>query len=206
MLISLNQLCEDDIASEDRRSEERHDTIYRPCCILCDGKVHLGLIRNQSPGGAQVEVDADLKAGDEVIYFWDYKNSVDARVVWAEDGRIGLIHTADVDPFKHKFPPRSVRVPLKGEATVWFNGVKDTVEVENISLGGMSVVDEGVLDVGTRLTIQFCGIEICDASVRWQGGGRAGIRFAERLNRKSLAKILQHKSLRFDSIDFLQRH
>ncbi len=162
----------------------------------------MGLIRNFSIGGASIEVDADLRIGDTVSYFWEANSCISAKVVWRDGKACGLEHTDEVRKASKAFPSRSVRVPCKAEADCWIGGQRNTALVENISLGGMRVGGLPQLEAGALVTIEFCGLEFHSVQVRWFKDGRAGLRFANRMTREILAQLLLDERFALSNIDF----
>lgn len=186
----------------ERRARARHQTTYRPCCVVGSGKISMGLMRNHSIDGAQIEVDTNVSVGDEISYFWEAETSISARVVWREGKTIGVENLLKASINKETFPPRSVRVPCSAEARCWIRGEIHTAMVENISLGGMRLRGLPPIGVGTHMTIEFCGIELCFAAARWSEGRSVGVRFAERLTRETLAQLLLNEDFGLESIEF----
>lgn len=185
----------------ERRSHRRYPTAYRPGCVIHNNEIYLGLIRNLSKGGAKIDLDHDLRVGDRIAYFWDEQKPVVATVGWTDDGAYGLINEHETELFDDTFGYRSLRVPCAVDAEVWIGGESHLVKVENLSMGGMRVSG---LDAwpGALLTINVCGLELYNASVRWFRKGEAGINFSDRLSRAQLAMLLMNDAVKFDRIHF----
>ncbi|MFU7527668.1 PilZ domain-containing protein [Qipengyuania sp. ASV99] len=188
-----------DVKGQERRAARRFLTAFRPGCIVIDNRIVLGLIRNMSMDGVMIEVDAPLKVGQRVAYFWDENRLVSASVAWSNGNRHGLENETEERVFDCRFSYRSVRVPCTMNAEFWVHGERHLVKMLNLSLGGMRI-RAPQLQIGAPLTIGLCGVELYNASVRWSRQGEAGIRFAERLTLSQLTAILSHESVRFDPL------
>lgn len=202
--VRANEAFGDEVVIEtaDRRALTRQQSTYRPCCVIHRDRISMGLIRNFSPNGACIESDVELNVGDFVRYFWDTTTNIGAKVAWRNCHNYGLEHVEEIVERKFDFPARSVRVPCKAEAQCWVRGESHSVQVDNISLGGMRI--SGLMDVepGALMTVCFCGLEIPSASVRWIDGDTAGVRFATRLTREQLAQIILQKDFMISGIEF----
>ncbi|QIQ87807.1 PilZ domain-containing protein [Erythrobacter sp.] len=176
-------------ASPDRRADRRVVSAFRPGCVLAEGRMLLGIIRNLSAGGVMIELDEPLEPGTRVRYFWDETNVIDAVVAWSEGRRHGLDNAEAARPFDNPFPYRSVRVPCAMRAEIWAQGNRHFATLENLSLGGMRVSGFRA-PRGALLTVRLGAVELAGASVRWSRDGETGIRFAKPLTRDELSRIL----------------
>lgn len=190
------------VVSPERRRSERFQTTYRPCCVVADGRILLGLIRNFSVGGAQIEIDAELEVGTQISYFCEMQALVPGRIAWRNGKSHGIQHFQGQAPARERFPSRSVRVPCQAEAKCWVNGICHSVRLENISLGGLRV--RGLPDFmpGTLATVEFCGLQFELVTIRWSKDESAGLRFSQRLSRETLARLLMDERFGLTSIEF----
>jgi len=173
----------------ERRADRRVVSAFRPGCVLADGRMLLGLIRNLSAGGVMIELEESLEPGTRVRYFWDETNIIDAIVAWSEGRAHGLDNAEVARPFANPFPYRSVRVPCDMRAELFVNGLAHHAALENLSLGGMRVSGFRA-PRGALLTVRLGDVELPNASVRWCRGDETGIRFERPLTRAQLAAVL----------------
>ncbi|KPP85097.1 PilZ domain-containing protein [Erythrobacter sp. HL-111] len=173
----------------ERRADRRVVSAFRPGCVLSNGRMLLGIIRNLSSGGVMIELDEPIEPGTRVRYFWDETNVIDAVVAWVDGRAHGLENAADARPFANPFPYRSVRVPCAMRAEIFAGGMCHFAALENLSLGGMRVSGFKA-PAGVLLTVRLGGVEFAGASVRWSQRDETGIRFAAPLTRAQLARIL----------------
>lgn len=189
------------VAVEDRRSEHRFQTAFRPACVVANGRIALGILRNMSQGGVMIELDVTLEQGDRVAYFWDEQQLVEATVVRVDGNHYGLSNVTGQCVSVNDNAYRSVRVPCAVEADIWVHGEHHRARIANLSLGGMRLVGIDAWK-GAPLTIRFAGVELCNACAVWSHDGEIGIRFENRLTRAQLSAILSHESVRFDEVLF----
>lgn len=178
---------------EERRKLWRFPAAFRPACVMVDGRMLLGTIRNMSRKGVMVELDTPLRPGTKVAYFWDETRLVNATVIWCDENRVGLENEKEERLYDPTYSYRSVRVPCSLEAMVWIKGDSRRVTVLNLSLGGMRIKNAEV-HVGVPLTVRIGGAELYNVAVKWTKKDEAGLRFAERLNRQQLSAILASHS------------
>lgn len=193
---------DEQVVLPERRISERFQTTYRPCCVVADGRIMLGLIRNFSLGGAQIEVDAELEVGAQITYFCELQARVPGKIAWRKGRSHGIQHLEGRAPIQENFPARSVRVPCQVRADCWVNGVCHSVRLENISLGGVRV--RGLPDFmpGTLASVEFCGLQFELVTIRWSKDETAGLRFSQRLSRETLARLLMDERFGLSSIEF----
>jgi len=199
MLTSSNVRLESDPPAlppmVERRSSSRHRATLRPCCIIVDGAASIGLMRNFSSNGAQLEARIDAVVGDEISYYWPVRSCMRARIVWKDGNVFGLEHVAQGSAAKRaRFPSRDLRVPCDVMARCWVAGKPHTVTVENISEGGLCLRDLPKLRHRSQISIEFCGVELSLATVRWQDKGCSGICLAKPFTHKELARLLTDRS------------
>lgn len=186
----------------ERRDGTRHLTSYRPCCVMLGDRVTIGLVRNFSEGGVKLEMDLDCEVGDQISYFWEPSELIRSVVVWRKGRIYGLQHLELFSKNVSAKPVRSVRVPCGAEVECWIGGERHFAEVHNISLGGMRVTELPRCKLGALVALNFCGIEVGSASIRWADGASTGIQFDKRLTREALAQLFLDERLLPKSIEF----
>jgi hypothetical protein len=184
----------------ERRQNERYRSTYLHCCVVADGEMMLGLIRNVSTGGVRIEIEADLEVGTGISYFCETHVLVPGTIVWRSGNSYGVRHLERDASTRGDFPVRSVRVPCRAEARVWVRGACHSVWLDNISLGGVRVTGLPDFRPGTLCTVEFCGLQFELMTIRWSKDGSTGLRFAQRFNRDYLARLLEDKRLALDSV------
>ncbi|MXO90657.1 PilZ domain-containing protein [Pontixanthobacter aquaemixtae] len=176
--------------NQERRAEERVVGVFRLCCLEIAGGNYLGVVRNISTSGAQIQTDLDLSIGDEVAYHWDGIEPVKAHVVWTRSGLIGIQHRSAFSGFERAQPTRAVRVACELDAKLWINGIEKPFSVKNISVTGLGGSCDEILSKGDLLTVSVARRIIDSATVRWCNSGRFGIEFRTPLALQKAMDIL----------------
>lgn len=182
---------------EERRKSSRHRAAFRRCCIVRDGDSALGLMRNFSSNGAQIETDLKVSVGDEISYFWEVRSCERARVVWIKRNVIGLEHVPADAPLKSSpYPKRELRIACEAQAQCMLAGKSVPVTVENISAQGICVRGLPALDRKTRVQIELGGRKLPPAKLCWQSEGSTGFSLSARVSVKDLARLLTDRRVR----------
>ncbi|MXO66127.1 PilZ domain-containing protein [Altericroceibacterium endophyticum] len=183
----------------DRRNEQRHITTYRPCCIEAEGGAYLGIIRNISPGGVQIETTYQPVTGQHLTYFWDGGPAAEAEVAWCADGRLGL---RNITVFHHDaddFPPRAIRIPTDLRADIWIGDDCYNVGVANISQSGLLAYGLPAIPDCGLMSVELENDCFPNASLRWCRDGSAGIKFERPIPLKRLRAILERNAERTEN-------
>ncbi|RKF21869.1 PilZ domain-containing protein [Altericroceibacterium spongiae] len=177
--------------ANERREQPRHVSIYRPCCVQTASGACIGIIRNISESGAQVETPCHAAVGSEITYYWDGGPVIRAEVVWMKNGRLGLRHIAEERQENGQpFPPRAIRIPTDLPAILWQGYRRCTVRVANISQKGVMVTGVPSSMDDTLLTVEVGDMSFANASIRWRDGYSAGIGFDKAIPLKDLMVLL----------------
>ncbi|HEY0627929.1 MAG TPA: PilZ domain-containing protein, partial [Sphingomicrobium sp.] len=129
----------------DRRSDERMIAMLR-VAKLTDAHGHHQLIRvrNVSAGGLMAEIGHPVTVGDLVEVELS-SQKIASSVIWTRDGTAGFKFEQNIDlgellagrKPRHGFRPRPPRLEVNCKANVQVAESYYTVEVHDISLGGM---------------------------------------------------------------------
>lgn len=179
---------------EERRQQKRHVTTFRACRVEGGGKAHIGIVRNISPGGAQIESKLDLPVGETLTYCWDGIPEIEAEIVWREGDRIGVRNMLPVEGWSSEFPPRAVRIPADLTCRVWQGDRMHEAQVANISQTGMRCEGELDLDPGFQVTVEIGPLVMPNTTVRWCADGAAGLRFGSPMRMAVLMTLLSDET------------
>lgn len=180
---------------EDRRLQKRHVTTFRACRVESGDKAHIGIVRNISPSGAQIESKLDLAVGLKLTYCWDGIPPIEAEVVWREGDRIGVRNLLPVEGWNSNFPPRAVRIPSDLTCRVWQGDHMHQAAVANISQTGMRCEGDLDLDTGLQVTVEIGPLVVPNTTVRWCADGVAGLRFGSPIRMAVLMSLLSSDNL-----------
>jgi hypothetical protein len=117
-------------------------------------------------------------------------------VIWIREGLIGIKFDQSVDlgellagrKPRHGFRPRPPRLNVECKASVRVGKVYYTVDVHDISLGGMKVAPIEEYCVGRKVTVVVESLKPIKGEVRWFSERRAGIVFDRPLDFEELAE------------------
>lgn len=184
----------------ERRSEDRHLTLFRVGSILIDGRRELCLVKNISAGGALVRAYCRLRADLELQIELKEKQPIPGRVNWVKGTDAGITFDERVDVVdllrsSAEGPrPRMPRVEVRCVVFVREGATTNRAKLINVSQGGLSVDSENQLTVGSDVTVTLPGLAPQAAVVRWSEGSRYGISFNTVLPLAGLTEWLQGRA------------
>ena len=183
------------------RPEERRDD-ERVSSMLCLGKItdaagqqQLIKVKNLSAGGLMALVARIPEVGDHVDVELSYQK-IPSSVVWTRDDLIGLKFDQNVDlgellagrKPRHGFRARPPRLEIACKGSVRVGKTYYTVDVHDISLGGMKVEPIAEYCVGKQVVVVVESLRPVKGEVRWYSDRRAGIVFDKPLGFEELAE------------------
>ena len=184
---------------QDRRSDERHLTLFRVGSIVIGDRRELCLVKNISAGGVlirayckldpEMPVDMELKEGQPVAGKVSWIRGTDAGITFDERvDVIGLLKSTGEDP-----RPRMPRIEVKCVGFVREGAIVHRTVVQNVSQGGASVEAANPLTIGADVTVSLPGLRPQSAVVRWNEDGRYGIAFNSVLSLAELVAWLHER-------------
>jgi hypothetical protein len=180
----------------ERRSHPRLDAVLRVCKLTqASGEQQLIKVKNMSAGGLMAIVPFAPEIGEEIKVEVSGQN-IPSTVVWSRDDMIGVKFDQNVDlgellagrKPRHGFRSRPPRLEIRCNASVRVGSTYYTVEVHDISLGGMKVEPIAEYCVGKQVAIVVESLRPIKGEVRWYSDRRAGIIFDKPLDFDELAE------------------
>jgi hypothetical protein len=181
----------------ERRSDERMSAMLRLAKLTNDasGEEQLVKVKNLSAGGLMAIVGKVPEIGQHVGIELS-SEKIPASVVWIRDDVVGLKFDQDVDlgellagrKQRHGFRPRPPRLQIPCKASVRVGKVYYSVDVHDISLGGMKVEPIEEYCVGKKVIVVVESLRPIKGEVRWYSDRRAGIVFDKPLDFDELAE------------------
>jgi hypothetical protein len=180
----------------ERRSDERLSAMLRVGKLTqADGSEQLVKIKNLSAGGVMAIVGRAPKVGD-AVHIELSSQRIPASVVWTRDELAGLKFDQNVDlgellagrKPRHGFRPRPPRLEIPCKASVRVGKTYYTVDVHDISLGGIKVEPIEEYCVGKTVVVVVESLRPVKGEVRWYSDRRAGIVFERPLEFEELAE------------------
>ena len=180
----------------DRRSDERLIAMLRVAKVTdAQGQEQLVRVRNVSAGGLMAEIGHPVNVGDMVEIELS-SQKVPSTIVWIREGTAGFKFNQNIDlgellagrKQRHGFRPRPPRLEVNCKANVKVDANYYTVEVHDISLGGMKVEPIEEYCVGKKVVVVVESLRPIQGEVRWYSDRRAGIVFDKPLEFEELAE------------------
>ena len=184
----------------ERRTDERHLTLFRVGSILLDGRRELCLVKNISAGGALIRAYCRLQPDLELKIELKEQQPIAGHVNWVKGTDAGITFDEQVDVIdllksNGDGPrPRMPRVEVRCIVFVRQGATTNRAKLVNISQGGISIESENGLTVGGEVTITLPSLPPQGAVVRWSEGSRYGISFNSVLPLAALTEWLQGRS------------
>jgi len=181
---------------EERRGDDRLMPMLRVAKLTQDGgRDQLIRLRNVSAGGLAAELGHPLEVGVQVALELS-SQQIPATVVWTRDGTAGFKFDQGVDlgellagrKPRHGFRPRPPRLEVECKATLKLGKTYYTVDVHDISLGGVKVEPIEEYCLGKDVVVVVESLRPIRGEVRWFSDRRAGVVFDQPLKFEELAE------------------
>jgi hypothetical protein len=180
----------------ERRGEERVSAMLRVGKMTtASGEQQLIRIKNLSAGGLMAFVASPPSVGDMVGLELS-SETIPARAVWTREDLVGLKFENNLDlgellagrKQRHGFRSRPPRLEIRCRASVKVGKLYYSVDVHDISLGGMKVEPIEEYCVGKKVVVVVESLRPIKGEVRWYSDRRAGIVFDKPLEFDELAE------------------
>jgi len=187
-------------ALAERRSDERHLTLFRVGSILIDSRRELCLVKNISAGGALIRAYCRLQPDLELRIELKEQQPISGKVNWVKGTDAGITFDERVDVVELLKSngdgprPRMPRVEVRCVVFVREGATTNRAALLNISQGGLSLDSDNSLTVGSDVTVSLPGLAPQAAVVRWSEGSRYGISFNTVLPLAGLTEWLQARA------------
>ena len=181
---------------DERRDDPRALSTLRVAKLTeANGREQLIRLRNVSAGGLMAETGHPLEVGDAVALELS-SQAIPATVVWTREGTAGLKFDQNVDlgellagrKPRHGFRPRPPRLEVECKATLKLGKTYYTVDVRDISLGGLKVEPIEEYCLGKQVVVVVESLRPIRGEVRWFSDRRAGIVFDKPMRFEELAE------------------
>jgi hypothetical protein len=180
----------------ERRTNERVSAMLRVGKLTSgDGTEQLVKVKNLSAGGVSAIVSRPPSIDEEVSIELSSQR-IPAKVVWIRDDTAGLKfdHNIDLGELlagrkpRHGFRARPPRLEIPCKASVRVGKTYYTVDVHDISLGGIKVEPIAEYCVGKKVLVVVESLRPIKGEVRWYSDRRAGIVFDKPLDFDELSE------------------
>lgn len=179
----------------ERRSDDRLVPLLRVAKLVTQNGEQLIRVRNLSAGGLMAEINSPQTVGEQVSIELS-SQKIPATVVWIREGTVGLKFDQNLDlgellagrKPRHGFRPRPPRLEVNCKASVRVGKIYYTVDVHDLSLGGIKVEPIEEYCVGREVIVVVESLRPIRGEVRWYSERRAGIVFDKPLEFDELAE------------------
>ena len=179
----------------ERRSDERIAPTLRVAKLEGPSGVQLIRVRNVSAGGLMAEIGQPVSVGDIVTVELS-SQKIPGAVVWIRDGTVGVKFDQNIDlgellagrKPRHGFRARPPRLDVSCKASLRVDKTYYTVDVHDISLGGMKVEPIEEYCLGKKVVVVVESLRPIRGEVRWYSNRKAGIVFDDALSFEDLAE------------------
>ena len=179
----------------ERREADRMPALLRVAKLIGEDSEQLIRVRNMSAGGLSAEHGQRLTVGD-ICSLEIGTQKIPSTVVWKREGMCGLKFDQSVDlgellagrKPRHGFRPRPPRLEVKCKASLRLGKTYYTVDVHDLSLGGIKVEPIEEYCLGKEVVVIVESLRPVKGEVRWFSDRRAGIVFDEPLKFEELAE------------------
>ena len=192
------------VAADERRSEPRGATVFRPILIETEDFAGFCLVRNLSAHGMRAKVYTSFATDQSLVVQFSSNRIVEGRVIWCDGEHMGVgfetnINVAEVlaDISRREQGGRlnrPLRLPISATAEMIIDGRSFAAEVQDISQRGLKLSTSTVRS-GEELTVRLKGLESRKAVVRWTQTGMAGLNFVRPLLFDELARWVIQQQL-----------
>jgi hypothetical protein len=180
----------------ERRTDERILPTLRVAKLVGANSEQLLRVRNISAGGLSGDTAHAPPAIGEEVSVELSSQRIPSTVVWIREGTVGLKFDQNVDlgellagrKPRHGFRPRPPRLEVSCKASIRVGKVYYTVDVHDISLGGMKVEPIEEYCVGKSVVVVVESLRPIKGEVRWFSDRRAGIVFDRELDFQELSE------------------
>lgn len=193
-----------DAIGQERRSEARGATVFRPVLIETEDFAGFCLVRNLSSRGLRGKVYTTFAPRQPITVQFTCDELVRGTLIWCKDNHIGVTFDQPVDVpqvlanLAQKEIDgrinRSLRLPIQCTGELMIEGRAHGAEVQDISQRGLKVLTSFVRP-GEELTVNLEGLERRKAIVRWSQAGMAGLNFLRPLSFGELAQWVVERQM-----------
>ena len=180
----------------ERRVDDRLSAMLRVGKLTdASGNEQLIKVKNLSAGGVMAILTRAPEVG-EAVNIELSSERIPATVVWIRDNVAGLKFDQNVDlgellagrKPRHGFRPRPPRLEIPCKASIRIGKTYYTVDVHDISLGGIKVEPIEEYCVGKKVIVVVESLRPIKGEVRWYSDRKAGIVFDKPLEFDELSE------------------
>lgn len=169
--------------SPDRRSGERHMTLFRVGSIMVDDRRELCLIKNISAGGMKMRAYCDLREGEQISIELKCGQQVSGQVSWKRDNDVGVEFDTKVDVIDilsntlEGPRPRMPRIEIDCPIVFHVDGIRHQATALDVSQGGLKLRTATPIEADNDIVITLPGLAPEAGVVKWTNDDVLGVTF-----------------------------
>ena len=180
----------------ERRGDPRLLPTLRVAKLVGTNGEQLIRVRNISAGGLSAETGQEPPPVGAHVMVELSSQKIPSSVVWIREGTVGVKFDQNVDlgellagrKPRHGFRTRPPRLEVRCKASLRIDKIYYTVDVHDISLGGMKVEPIEEYCLGKKVVVVVESLRPVRGEIRWYSDRRAGIVFDKPLRFEELAE------------------
>lgn len=182
---------------DNERKEKREYSVYKFCRLEFSGTFLVGIIRNISSGGAEIQCRTPPPVGTIITYEDGWRDTLIGEVRWVDGDRFGVCNFAAADADKLQsgvleYPYRSVRIASCSNALIWLEHNYFPGELRNISRSGAGIACQFPrrIATGTLASVKVGPAHFRPAIVRWHKGCNLGFKFEQPMKFQEISQLI----------------
>lgn len=185
------------IDASNRRTDQRHLSVFRVGKLITSVGQELCLIRNISSGGLMAHIYSAHAPNEQVEIELKAGRTVSGKIVWARDKKIGVQFDDKIDVAEVLAPqpneadqnrvPRAPRLDIRQRGRLRVGAQYQLVELHDISQGGAKLSPAGEAKPEDVVILLLEGLPPLPAVVRWCRNDMLGIVFKTSIPFEQLA-------------------
>lgn len=194
----------------ERRSEPRAATVFRPVLVEAAGRSAFCLVRNLSTAGMRAKVYGAFAPNTSVIVEFGDGERVEGALIWQRDDHVGIRFDRPIDIYAvlenvskrvtRGRINRALRLSVDCEGQLEIESRRLAMRVLDISQRGLKVRTSFVRP-GDEVLVRLDGLDERKAIVRWTQPGLAGLAFVRPLSFDELARWVVEQQMGSDLVE-----
>lgn len=181
--------------TSNRRTDQRHLSVFRVGKLITSAGQELCLIRNISSGGLMAHIYSAHPADEHVEIELKAGRTVKGKVVWSRDKKIGVQFDEKIEVAEILAPhasdsdmvPRAPRLDIRRRGRLRIGAHYQLIELHDISQGGAKLSPAGDARADDDVILLLEGLPPLPAVVRWRHDDMIGVTFKTSIPFEQLA-------------------
>lgn len=181
--------------SSNRRTDQRHLSVFRVGKLISSGRQEFCLIRNISSGGLMAHIYSTHPPEESIEIELRAGRTVKGKIVWARDKKIGVQFDEKIEVAEILAPqasdsdmiPRAPRLDIRRRGRLRIGAHYQLIELHDISQGGAKLSPAGDAKADDEVILLLEGLPPLPGLVRWRHNDVIGVTFKTSIPFEQLA-------------------